>query len=146
MRSPARMLISVVLPEPVNPTMETNWPSSTDRLIFFSTSRTVLPERYDFETSRTSRYAKSITPLQSQFEIAHHAIQEKANQSDRKNAEQNMRVDKTVVLLPEKASHARRPGEHLARNDYQPGDAETQPIAGEHVRKGRRYENFRKRL
>src|ERR1051326_1846879 len=84
-RRPARMLIRVVLPEPVNPTMDTNWPSSTDRFKFLSTSRVVPPAANDFDTSCTSRYANSVTPLQLQFDVAHHPIEQKADDTDREN-------------------------------------------------------------
>jgi hypothetical protein len=43
--SPASMLIKVVFPEPVKPTIETNWPSSTDSLTFLNTSRVLCRNR-----------------------------------------------------------------------------------------------------
>src|SRR5687767_2337128 len=51
---PARIAISVDLPEPVEPTMETNSPSSTVRCTPLKTSRTFPAEVKDFETFRTS--------------------------------------------------------------------------------------------
>src|SRR5207247_2073804 len=100
------MLIKVVFPDPVKPTIDTNCPSSTNKFTAWSTSRDVLREVKDLETSRTSRYANSVAPLESQFDVAHHSVQKETHDADRENAQQNVRVNQAVVFLPEKTADA----------------------------------------
>ena len=38
-------------------------------------------------------------------------------------AQDNVRVDEAVVLLPEETADTKRPGQHLCGDDDQPGDA-----------------------
>src|SRR6185295_4230428 len=91
--NPARMFINVVLPDPVNPTIDTNSPCWTERFTPLSTSRVLPLEPKDFEMSRTSTNATSVAPLEFQFYVGHHSIQKETDYADRENAKQNLRVD-----------------------------------------------------
>src|SRR6185503_3385555 len=67
-RRPDRIPNKVDLPDPVEPTIETNSPSSTERLTPFNTSRVLVAETKDFETFRTSTNANFTYPLANSFE------------------------------------------------------------------------------
>ena len=53
-----------------------------------------------------------------------------------------MLVNERVVFLPEKPADAGRTGEHLRRDDHQPGNAEAETKSGEHVRQGGRDQHL----
>ena len=55
-------------------------------------------------------------------------------------------VDERVVFLPEETADARPAGQHLGGDDHQPGDAEAEPEAGEHVRQRGGIEHLEERL
>src|SRR5229473_1772997 len=74
---------------------------------------------------------------QAGFGQTHQPIEGKAHHPDGQDREEDVRVDQAVVLLPEKTADARRAGEHLARDDRQPRDAETETVAREQMRQRR---------
>src|SRR4029078_72268 len=78
---PATIFISVVLPDAEAPTIHTNSPSSTARLMFASTRR----GPYSFETSRKSMNAILSCP-DPHLNHSHHPVEGKTNHPDRQNA------------------------------------------------------------
>src|SRR5678815_2753662 len=88
---PATIFISVVLPEAEAPTMQTNSPSSTARLMFASTRR----GPYCFETSRRSMNAILSCP-ESRFSHPHQPVECDTDHADRQNALQDVRVRQAV--------------------------------------------------
>src|SRR5262245_61619615 len=61
---------------------------------------------------------------------SHQPIEREADDANRDDREQDVRVDEAVVFLPEESADARRARQHLARDDDQPGDPKTESIAG----------------
>src|SRR4030095_6841206 len=113
-RSPARIVIRVDFPEPVEPTIETNSPSSTVRCTPFRTSRTFPDEAKDFETFRTSTSSNDHSPVcllldraQPHLYQAHPPVEQESHDTDGENAERDVRIDEPVVLLPKEATHSR---------------------------------------
>src|ERR1051325_9845328 len=79
--NPAAIFISVILPDAEEPTIHTNSPSSTARLMFANTRR----GPYCFETSRKSRNA-ILSCSQPRFSHTHQPIEREADHADRQNA------------------------------------------------------------
>src|SRR5437899_4540890 len=142
--SPAMMLSSVDFPQPMNPTTETNSPRSTASVTFSSTHRSARSMRNVFETDDTSRNATLCRP-QSRFRQPHESIEREPDEADRDDRQQDMGIDQAVVFLPQEAADAGRPGEHLAGDDDEPGDAEAQSVSREDVRQRRRHDDLRER-
>src|SRR5438105_12979019 len=82
---PATIFISVVLPEAEAPTMHTNSPSSTARLMFANTRR----DPYCFETSFKSMKAILNCP-EPRFSHAHQPIKSEADHTDSQNAQKTV--------------------------------------------------------
>ena len=138
------MFRNVDFPQPMNPTIDTNSPCSTDRLARSSTCRAdvAAPERLrDRGNFDECHYAALERELR--FGHAHQAIEREADEADRQDREQDVRVDEAVVFLPEEAAHAGRARQHLARDDDQPCDAEAEAVAGEDVGQRRRDDDLR---
>src|SRR4051812_9137623 len=144
--SPAMSEIRVVLPEPEKPTIATNSPFS----MFRSMSRRTLVLPKLLLTSFNSRNDISMIDGSGGFESAlgqaHQSIQYKSHHADGDDAEDDMFVNQRVVLLPQESPHPRPPGQHLGRDDYQPGNAQAEAKAREHVRQSRRNQDFDKSL
>src|SRR5688572_1324360 len=134
---PARMPRSVDLPLPIAPTIDVNVPRSTES---DTSRRTVLREPFragnDLATPAASMKG-TLTSHRSQpgFGQPHQAVQDEADDPDGDDGEQDVRVDQAVVFLPEESADARRARQHLAGDDDEPGDAEAQAVAREHVGK-----------
>ena len=56
------------------------------------------------------------------FRDTHEAVEDKSDDADGHDAEDDVFINERVVLLPEKAAHARPAGEHLRRDNHQPGN------------------------
>ena len=153
-RSPARILINVDLPEPVEPTIETNSPSSTERLTPLKTSRTFPAEAKTSKHFELQQMPMSAPPCwrvrldrtQPHLHKTHHSVEQESDDSDRQDAQQNVGVNQAVVLLPQEAADSGRAREHLAGDDDQPRDSETQAISREHVRQRCRQQHLRECL
>src|SRR5216683_6919596 len=141
---PAMMLRSVDFPHPMNPTIETNSPRSTDNVTLSSTHRAVRSVVNVFETEATSMHAMLRSP-QSRFRQPHQSIEREPDETDHDDRQQDVGVDQAVVFLPQEAADSRRPRQHLACDDDEPGDAEAQAIAGEDVRQRGRHDDLRER-
>ena len=76
----------------------------------------------------------------------HHPVEQEADNSDRQNAQQNVGIDQAVVFLPEEAADSGRAREHLAGDDDEPRNTQTQAISREHVRQCRRQQHLGERL
>src|SRR5437763_728728 len=74
-----------------------------------------------------------LSSLEAHFDEAHQAIEREADDADGKDAENDVFVDERVVFLPEETADAGRAGEHFGGDDDEPGDAQAQAEAGEHV-------------
>src|SRR5207244_6312079 len=81
---------------------------------------------------RGSRETPSDRP-DSGLDEAHDAIEGEADGANRDDGQQDVRVDETVVLLPQEAADARRAGQHFRGHDHEPGQPEREPDAGEPV-------------
>src|SRR5216684_7220293 len=141
---PAMMLRSVDFPQPMNPTIETNSPRSTDNVTSSSTHRAARSVVNVFEAENASMYAM-LRSSQSRFRQPHQSIEREPDETDRDDRQQDVGVDQAVVFLPQEAADARRPGQHLARDDDEPRDAEAQAISREDVRQRRRHDDLRER-
>src|ERR1051326_4671108 len=84
---PATIFISVVLPEAEAPTMHTNSPSSTARLMFANTRR----DPYCFEMSFKPMNAILSCP-EPCFSHTHQPIESEADYADRQNAQKNVGI------------------------------------------------------
>src|SRR5688572_9853561 len=102
-RRPATILRKVDLPQPMNPTIETNSPRATVRLVPSSTCRTAVAVANVFDKDVISMNATSPFSTSSQpgFGHAHQPIEGEADEANRQDREQDVRVDEAVVLLPE---------------------------------------------
>ena len=122
-------------------------PRATSRLRSRSTAvRAAARRRSSCATPRSSRNAmraprvrpsgtaRSTTPIRRSSS--------EADQADGEDRQEDVGVDQAVVLLPEEAADAGRAGQHLGGDDHQPGDAEGQPKAGEHVGQRRRDDDL----
>src|SRR5215471_3014164 len=143
--SPAAILRNVDLPHPIMPTIDTNSPRSIESVASVNTRRASEPEPKLLQTPEMSMNAIDSNGPEPCFGKPHEPVEDEADDANRENREQNMRVDQAVVFLPEKAAHARRAGEHLARDDHEPRDAETQSEASEHIRQRRWHHDLRER-
>src|SRR6476661_9136147 len=144
--SPATIFKSVDLPQPIVPRIDTNSPCSTESDTSTSTSRgDPLEATNDFATRDTSRNAILSDGPQPCFYEPHQPIQHETHKADCQNGEEDVCIDQAVVLLPEKTPDARCAGEHLARDDDEPCNAQAEPESGKHVRKGGGHNDFRKR-
>src|SRR5688572_30121019 len=139
------MLSSVDLPLPMAPTIEMNSPRSTDSDTSRSTGRNPLPAGNDLVIPATSMYANGSDRPQFAFGISHQPVEHEPDEADGQNREQDVRIDQAVVFLPEEPADARRPGQHLAGDDDEPGDAEAEPVTREHVGQCRRHDDLQKR-
>ena len=131
------------LPLPMAPTIETNSPRSTASDTSRSTWRAPFGVANDFETPANLDECQRYDRPQLRFGQTHQPVEHEADDADREDREQDVRVDQAVVFLPEEPADARRARQHLAGDDDQPGDAEAEPIAGEHVRQRRRHDDLR---
>src|SRR6185503_7354978 len=109
---PATIFISVVLPDAEAPTIHTNSPSSTARLMFASTRR----DPYSFETSRKSMNAILSCP-EPRLSHPHQPVESESDHADRQNAQKNVGVNQAVILLPQETPDTRSAGKHLRRYD-----------------------------
>src|SRR5688572_14190452 len=75
------------------------------------------------------------------LEHAHQPVEHEADEANRNDRENDVLVNETVVFLPEKAAHAGTARQHFGRDDYEPGNPETQPETREHIRQRRRNED-----
>src|SRR5213592_2005801 len=105
---PAMMLKSVDFPQPMNPTIETNSPCSTESVTSSNTHRTACSVANAFETEDTSMNAKLRGP-QSRFRQPHQSIEREPDETDRDDRKQDVGVDQAVVFLPQEAADSRRP-------------------------------------
>src|SRR5262245_28373851 len=129
--SPAITDISVVLPEPEYPTIATNSPYSRVRSTPPSTPSESDGEANDFSRPRISSIA--LGDLESPFDPTHQPIEEESKGADGEHAQDDVRVDEAVVLLPQEAADARRSRQHPGGDDHQPRQSERETVAGEHV-------------
>src|SRR5262245_35711445 len=80
------------------------------------------------------------------FDHAHQPVEEKPDHANGKYREEDVGVDETVVLLPQKAAYPRGAGEHLRGNDDQPGNPQGQTAAGKDIGKCGRDNHFPEHL
>src|SRR5437870_4685743 len=99
---PAAMFRKVDLPHPMNPTMEMNSPRSTVRFTSSRTCRTFPLTLNDLETpwismNATSHSGPPLDGTQPRLGHPHQAVQAVADESDRQDREEDVRVDQAVV-------------------------------------------------
>src|SRR5690242_1509097 len=111
---PATTVKSVDFPQPMNPTIETNSPRSTDKVTSSRTCRVAAPVPNAFEIEERSMNATFLTPWgptprfpgsgasgasflstcpQLRFSHAHQPVEHEADHADRQDREQNVRVN-----------------------------------------------------
>src|SRR5262245_11673299 len=80
------------------------------------------------------------------FDHAHESIEKKPDQANSEYREEDVGVDETVVLLPQKAADSRGPSKHLGGHDDQPGNAQRQPAACKDIGERGRDDHFPEHL
>src|SRR5687767_9464373 len=90
---PARIEISVVFPEPENPTIDTNSPRSIEKLIPPSTSVRFPAGPNPFRTSFSSSSGIASRRLEPGFHEAHGPVEHEADHADGADAQDDVLVD-----------------------------------------------------
>src|SRR5262249_25688395 len=133
---PARMLSTVVLPQPECPMIQVNSPRCIDSHRSSNTvvvpppgagKRLVMPSiEMNLSVIRTSLREGDEAREAREDLVEHHADQ--ADQEDRGDHVGDREV---VPLVPDEVADAGAADEHLGRDDHQPGDADGDAHAGE---------------
>src|SRR6266542_6492840 len=85
--------------------------------------------------------SKTSSRLKAPLDHAHEPVQAEADKADRDDGQENVRVDKAVVFLPQKAAYTGSAGEHLRSDNDQPRQTEREPIAGENIGERSRHDD-----
>src|SRR5579863_4794551 len=139
--SPARILSTVVLPQPEWPITHANSPRGTDSQRFSKTA-TSSPPGCGYRLAIAS--IEMNLSVMASFRKRHHAgearedlIEQHAHEPDQENGDDHISDRKVVPLIPDEVADAGATHEHFGRHDHEPGDADRYPHAGENCRRSR---------
>src|ERR1700674_2365748 len=142
---PAIRLISVVLPDPENPTMATNSLGSMLSETFLSTCVRALPAAKDLLTDLSSRMAifapSGRGPVRKErLQRQHHAVEQEADDTDRQHRYHDLgerRRGSVLELVPNELPQPRILRQHLGGDQNHPSHAQRKTQPGEDQRQGR---------
>src|SRR5688572_2120668 len=123
---PATRLRSVLLPQPEWPMSVTNSPLRMVRSIPVRISEA--PN--DMPTASTLRYLSIAEAPGDQHQPL---LQQQADDADGEDRDHDVLDLEVVPLVPHPEADAYAPGQHLGGDDHQPGDADGEAHAGDHV-------------
>src|ERR1700733_9338542 len=137
--SPARMLSTVVLPQPEWPITHANSPRWIDSQRFSKTA-TSPPEGAGYRLAIAS-IEMNLSVIAS-FRERHHAgearkdlIEQHSDQADQENGDDHIGNREVVPLVPDEVTDAGAADQHFGRDDHEPGDADRNPHAGQNGRR-----------
>src|SRR5688572_15622702 len=138
---PATRLSSVDLPQPEWPIRDTNSPRSTIRSTPAMASK---PSKLIPTPSMRRYFSGSIAePPRQQHQPL---LEQQADDADGEDGDDDVLDLQVVPFVPHPEADADAAGEHLGGDDHQPGDADRQAHAGDHVGQHRGEENLREDL
>src|SRR5580704_2848668 len=143
--SPARMLSTVVLPQPEWPITHANSPRWIESQRFSKTA-TSPPEGAGYRLAIAS-IEMNLSVITS-FRERHHAgearenlVEQHANKANEENGDDHIGDRKVVPLVPDEVTNAGATHEHFGSHDHEPGDADRNPHAGQNGRRGGRQDH-----
>src|SRR5579872_4806964 len=143
--SPARMLSTVVLPQPEWPITQANSPRSIDSQRFSNTT-TSPPAAPGYRLAMAS--IEMNLPVTASFRERHHAgearknlIEQHTDKADQENGDDHVGDRQVVPLVPDEVADAGAAHEHFSRDDHKPGDADRNPHTGQDGRCGGRQDH-----
>src|SRR5882762_1783874 len=143
--SPATMLSNVDLPQPECPISETNSPAWMSRLISSSAQNGPFLVSNTMRTLSICRYRSLMSSslvAEAAGEQDHALLEREADQADREYRDDDVLDVEVVPFVPHPEADADAAGEHLRRDDHQPGDADRQAHARDHVREHHREQDL----
>src|SRR5580692_3094674 len=142
---PARILSTVVLPQPEWPITQANSPRSIDSHRFSNTA-TSPPEGAGYRLAIAS-IEMNLSVIAS-FRERHHAgearkdlIEQHSDQADQENGDDHIGNREVVPLVPDEVTDAGAADQHFGRDDHEPGDADRDPHARQNRRRRRRQDH-----
>src|SRR5262249_16937683 len=137
---PARILSTVVLPQPEWPMMQVNSPRFIDSHRSSNTvvspppgagKRLVMPSIEMNLSVALSVIGASLREGDEAREPRKDLVEHHADQADQQDRGDNIGDGEVVPLVPDEVANAGAADEHLGRNDHQPGDADGNAHAGQ---------------
>src|SRR6266545_6777634 len=144
---PARILSTVVLPQPEWPMMQVKSPRCIDSHRSSNTvvvpplgagKRLVIPS---IEMNLSPDMAPSLRERHEARGARQHLVEDHADEPDHQDGDDDVGDREVVPLVPDEVADAGAADEHLGRHDHQPGDADRDAHAGEDGRRRRRQDN-----
>src|SRR5580692_2157495 len=137
---PARILSTVVLPQPEWPITQANSPRSIDSHRFSKTA-TSPPEGALYRLAIAS--IEMNLSVMASFRERHHAgearkdlIEQHADKPDQENGDDDIGDRQVVPLVPHEVADAGAADQHFGGDDHEPGDADGNPHTSEDGRSG----------
>src|ERR1700733_4883786 len=143
--SPARILSTVVLPQPECPITQANSPRRIESHRFSNTA-TSPPDGALYRLAIAS-IEMNLSVIAS-FRERHHAgearenlIEQHADKADQENGDDHIGDREIVPFVPDEVADAGAADQHLGRDDHEPGDPDRNPHAGQNGRRGGRQDH-----
>src|SRR5258708_14916403 len=136
---PATRFRSVLLPQPECPMRVTNSLFAICRSMSASATKSPFFVSKVLPTDSTLRYLCIGEPLREQHQ---RVLEQQADDAEGEDGDDDVLDVEVVPLVRHPEADAHAAGQHLGGDDHEPGDADREAHAGDHVRQHRREQDF----